>query len=238
MPEELIAVGFDATSYFGVTKYEPPLPVNMSGEALRPIATSEAFPGPEHFKKYHSELIDGEQVIITEKIHGTNFQINNENGTLLFGSHNYYWKDNDANRNNVYVRISKEYPELRMIPSGAIVYGEIYGVQDLKYDLAPGKIDYKIFAVRINGVIISYDAMVEFCDEYGLNHLTPLYRGKYSKAIVEGFNNWNSSLANHIMEGVVVVPAIERYSSTLGTRLALKYISEAYSLRKGGTENK
>nr|WP_265582719.1 hypothetical protein [Streptomyces ferrugineus] len=40
----------------------------------------------------------------------------------------------------------------------------------------------------------------------------------------------------HLREGVVIRPAVERYSAVVGGRAIAKAVSPAYLTRKGGTE--
>jgi hypothetical protein len=60
--------GDDYTEFFGVTKYQPPVTIGQ-GKNPNPIG-EERFPSPEHLKKYKGIFEEGEEVVITEKIHG------------------------------------------------------------------------------------------------------------------------------------------------------------------------
>jgi RNA ligase (TIGR02306 family) len=232
--------GAEVTGIFGVTKYEPVIPVEMAGQVLRPIGLQEAFDSPEHFKKYNNLLVDGEEIVITEKLHGTNFCVMNKDNVIFSGSHNNWMKDNEENSGNVYVRVIKEFPELTAIHDKVHLIGEIVGVQDLKYGCERGKIQYAIFAAKVDGRYLNYNEFQDLCNKYKIKMATVLYRGPYSKSIVEQFNLVDSVWpgAKHMMEGVVVQPVVERTPMELNKRLVLKYISERYSLRKSGTENK
>ena len=57
----------------------------------------------------------------------------------------------------------------------------------------------------------------------GFDQLAPLAEGK-------------STLADHIREGFVIKPTIERWNNETGRTIA-KLVSESYLLRKGGTEH-
>lgn len=226
--------GADLTDLFGVTKWEPPvIPTKaLGGCAEAPIGEFK-FPSPEHWKRYSYYLEPGELVGITEKIHGTNFSIKvDEDGTNHVGSHNFFWR---MDTNNVYTRAHREFPELQCLPPNTQVFGEIYGVQDLKYGLKAGAIDYAVFAVKVDGVYLDFHSARAWCYDYGLKAVPLLYVGAYDPDVVRSFNNKTSTLANHIMEGVVVQPLVERYEPRLGGRLVLKFISDSYLLRKGET---
>ncbi len=228
-------IGDDVTEYFGVTKYEYPIPQNMSGDVEFPIGQYK-FPSPEHLKRYGDVLQLGEEVVVTEKIHGTNFTVlTDENGTHI-SSHNYFWKNNATNKNLVYIRAYNEYDCLQNLPANTQIFGEIYGVQDIKYGLSNGKIKVAVFAVKNNGKFLEFEEFIAFCNKYSLPQVPILYQGAYSWAAVSQFNNANSFVdEKSIMEGVIVQPVRERTHPEIG-RVVLKLISDRYLLRSGGTE--
>lgn len=228
-------IGDDYTEYFGVTKYEYPIPQNMNGDMESPIGQYK-FPSPEHLKRYRDVLEEGEEVVVTEKIHGTNFTVLVDAEGVHIGSHNYFWKNNGVNKNLVYVRVYNENYALHKLPINTQVFGEIYGVQDIKYGLKNGAVKFAVFAVKSNGKFLNYFEFVEFCEEYSLPTVPVLYRGPYSWEVVCQFNNANSVLNREcMMEGVIIQPSVERTHVEIG-RVVLKLISDRYLLRKDGTE--
>ncbi|KYC35935.1 RNA ligase [Scytonema hofmannii PCC 7110] len=228
--------GDDYTEYFGVTKYEYPIPQGMRGEMESYIGHYK-FPSPENLKRYKDVLIEGEEVVVTEKLHGTNFTVLvDADGNTHMGSHNYFWKNNEVNKNLVYVRAYHENIVLQKLPPLTQVFGEIYGVQDIKYGLPNGKIGLAVFAVRQGKEFLNYSDFVAFCEEFSLPRVPVLYTGAYSWDAVSQFNNANSTLSpDCIMEGVVVQPTVERHHPEIG-RVVLKLISDRYLLRHEGTE--
>jgi RNA ligase (TIGR02306 family) len=229
-------LGDDYTERLGITKYEYPIPSIMNGDMEGQIGQYK-FPAPEHLKRYPDVLVVGEEVVTTEKIHGTNFSVLVDlDGEVKIASHRYFWKDNEINSRMVYIRTYHDSPALQNLPCGVQVFGEIYGVQDLKYGLEHGKTDFVIFAVCKGGEFLNYDDFISFCDAYQLPRVPILYRGKYSQELATQFNNADSVLApNWMMEGVMIQPAIERTDVKVG-RVVLKLISDRYLLRKDGTE--
>ncbi|HBE19387.1 MAG TPA: RNA ligase (ATP) [Cyanobacteria bacterium UBA11149] len=228
--------GEDYSSYFGVTKYEYPIPIGMNGDMESHIGQYK-FPSPENLKRYKDILQDGEEVVVTEKLHGTCWTVLVDgDGTKKLGSHNYFWKDNETNKGLVYVRAYHENPALAKLPPNTQIFGEIYGVQDIKYGLKNGKIGIAIFAVKSNGRFLDYGEFVNFCEEFNLPKVPILYQGAYSWEAVSQFNNANSVISPEcMMEGVVVQPLIERTTPEIG-RVVMKLISDRYLLRKDGTE--
>ncbi|MBD2775149.1 RNA ligase (ATP) [Iningainema tapete] len=231
-----VHVGDDYTEHFGVTKYEYPIPQAMRGEIENRIGHYK-FPSPENLKRYLHVLTEGEEVVVTEKLHGTNFTVLvDTDGTTHIGSHNYFWQNNEANKNLVYVRAYHENVALQKLPPGTQVFGEIYGVQDLKYGLSGGNIGVALFAVRCGSQFLNYRDFVAFCEEYSLPRVPVLYIGAYSWETVYQFNNADSVLyPDCMMEGVVVQPMVERTHPEIG-RIVLKLISDRYLLRNEGTD--
>jgi RNA ligase (TIGR02306 family) len=229
-------VGDDYAERFGVTKFEYPIPISMNGDMEGQIGQHK-FPSPEHLKRYKDLLVDGEEVVITEKIHGTNFSVLVEpDGEVKIASHRYFWKDNEVNSQMVYLRNYHDNEVLQKLPYDVQVFGEIYGVQDLKYGLKDGKINFAIFAVCKGGEFLNYDDFISFCEAYQLPRVPVLYQGVYSWEIATQFNNADSVIAPKcMMEGVVIQPTIERNDFKIG-RVVLKLISDRYLLRKDGTE--
>ncbi|MBD1922496.1 hypothetical protein NDI37_01840 [Funiculus sociatus GB2-A5] len=230
-------VGDDYTEYFGVTKYEYPLPQSIkNGDMEAPIGHYK-FPSPENLKRYRDVLYPGEEVVVTEKLHGTNFTVFvDTEGTTRIGSHNYFWKNNETNKSLAYIRAYQENSALHKLPLNTQVFGEIYGVQDIKYGLQNGKIEIALFAVSRDSRFLNYTEFVEFCEEFSLPRVPVLYIGAYSWEAVSQFNNADSVISpDCMMEGVIVQSLVERTHPEIG-RVVLKLISDRYLLRKDGTE--
>ena len=129
-----LVVGEDVAELLGITKWEPPIPVGMGGEVYNAGQAVTVDYDIENIKKYPDVLVDGEEVIFTEKLHGTSFQIgmlptidkyrdenhfrvtHPEYGEGWFfiaskglGAQGLCFKDNEANANNLYVRAAKKY---------------------------------------------------------------------------------------------------------------------------------
>jgi hypothetical protein len=122
------------------------------------------------------------------------------------------------------------------LPPNTQVFGEIYGVQDIKYGLTNGKIGLAIFAVRCGHEFLDYSDFIEFCEKFSLPRVPTLYQGAYSWEAVSQFNNADSVInPSCMMEGVIIQPIQERKNLEVG-RVVLKLISDRYLLRKDGTE--
>jgi RNA ligase (TIGR02306 family) len=233
--------GANVAEVLGITKYEEPEPIFMqTGNCSAPkTISSPPVYDVESFRKYHHLFEPGEEVYISEKIHGTNARFVYWDGQLYCGSHKT-WKTQDDN--NLWWKVAKAYnleERLKRDP-GMILYGEIYGnVQDLKYGAKLNELFFRAFDVYHTGVgqWLSYLPFICFCDELEIPRVPTLYKGPYL-----GFDDLaifaagNSTLADHIKEGFVIKPTMERWNNEIGRTIA-KLVSDAYLLRKGGTEH-
>lgn len=254
---DLVAnVGDDIADFFGIKKYEPTIPVQFGGD-LSPCIYTKSY-DIENIKKYPDVLLDGEEVVITEKIHGTwacfAFIPHKEDSPFLVTSKGLsnkrlIFKDLSLPSKNVYIRMfhSLRLEEILPVVAGGkslYVFGEIYGkgVQDLSYEAAQPR--FRAFDIFVGN---SYDGTGKFLDyeqkqfvfsRLGVDSVPVLYKGEYSKETLDHFTNGMEEVSgaqSHIREGVVVFPAMERDSNKIG-RVILKSISRDYLLRKHGTE--
>lgn len=221
----------------------------------------------ENIKHYPDVFQNGDMIRITEKIHGTNSRFGTlpiaiqENANLfekisyfvrkyifgqkyefVYGSHNVQIT-NHSNRksfygSDVWGTIAERYNLAKIIPPDYTVYGEIYGesIQDLTYGLSGT--DFVVFDVMYNGKFLDWDGVRHFCYMNNLKHVPQLYVGEYNDGIIQKHTSGVSVLdGTQIREGCVVCSLYEENDLTIG-RKVLKSISEAYLLRKNGTEFK
>lgn len=102
--------GMDCAELLGVTKYEPPIPVHMAGEVTNAFGHTISY-DIENIKKFPDVLVDGEEVVMTEKLHGTwtCFGYNPNFGDIvtskgMSGQGLVFKLDVEANRDNLYIR--------------------------------------------------------------------------------------------------------------------------------------
>ena len=216
----------------------------------------------ENIKNYNTIFKEGEEVIISEKCHGTNARYANlpipntlynkikklftkETHQFVWGSHNvqktplngngYYGED-------AYGKIAERYNLKKIIPKDYILYGEVYGkkIQELEYGLED--IDVVFFDLKYKGQYVDWDAFVAFVEGVNLPNVPVLYRGPYSQEIRNKYTNGcRSMLANlngkdQISEGCVIKPLKESIDPRVGRKI-LKSISEEYLLTKNRTEH-
>lgn len=67
-------VGTDVADHYGITKWEPP-PESNDGEAATPNPRFYKYTDIEHYANFPDVIFDGEEVVITEKLHGKNCRV-------------------------------------------------------------------------------------------------------------------------------------------------------------------
>lgn len=227
--------GDDMAAAWGITKYDPPEPMVMGGDDEKCPFDFPKYTDIESLRRWPDVLKVGEEVSITEKIHGTNFRAVWHEGRLWVGSHNSIKRRDEA---NLYWKaaIQEGLEEKLKAHPDVVLYGEIYGwVQDLRYGHAQGK-----FSVRY------FDAMdlpsMRYLDLQGFLHLvadmltTPvqeLYRGPWESGLsshAEGNTVSVPFQTPHVREGMVVKPTVERFDERVG-RVILKLHGQGYLVR-------
>ena len=256
--------GTDVTEFLGITKWEPPIPSSMSGEVFNAFGKTLKY-DIENIKRYPDVLEEGEDIMLTEKIHGTwcciayhpelDHPLVTSKGLSEKG---LAFKFNEANERNLYVQICNKVSKecsiddlIKNLPSmvgesddtPVYLLGEVYGkgVQDLAYADDVDK-HFRVFDIYVGeperGGYMNPRVVRRVCEVIGIDMVPWVYMGPYSKDIVEDFTNGKELVSGkelHMREGVVIRPLDERRHDELG-RVILKSVSEAYLLRKGGTE--
>lgn len=265
IPYLVVNEGDNVAEFLGITKYEPPIPATMGGEIFNGGTEIVVPYDVEPIQKYMDAFVEGEMFEATEKIHGTqtrfifakgvaNEETFGENKDIYIaskgqGDKGLFFKNNLSNANSYYVRAFKlndienkvVNSELYKNSDMLTLFGETYGMQDLKYGLENGHIGYRLFDVYVGkpryGRFLNYEECKAFASELGIERVPSLYVGEYSYEKVKELTDGKTTLGknkNQIREGVVIRPLNERYISELG-RVFLKSVSEAYKLRKGET---
>jgi RNA ligase (TIGR02306 family) len=166
---ESLPIGEDISEKLGITKYEPPIPTQLSGKVKSFDMPFVGSHDCEHANVYVNDLVDGERVVITEKVHGsqfilahnldTNETIVSSKGLLKSGltieesDTNSYWI---ASKNDdIITKISKNFT------TGVVqIFGEVVPVQS-GYSYGQTKPTSRLFDVRHNGESIPYDLVAE-----------------------------------------------------------------------------
>jgi RNA ligase (TIGR02306 family) len=245
--------GKDYAEELEITKYEPPIPSSLDGK-IEPASGIKPNSDPENVLKRVNVLIEGEEVSITEKLHGSSCVVHFDGARVVVSSKGVAGKgfslidevDEHGRSKNGYWRVAHQYGLTDKLPDVAkregaqlvTLYGEVFGsgIQDLQYGHAPGKLSFLAFDVRINGDFVSYEEFVRITDEAEIERVPEFYRGPYSAEIVAKHTDGKTTVGgDHIREGVVVRTVAERYDDEVG-RVTMKSISGDYLTRNGATE--
>lgn len=228
-------LGEDVKGVLGITKYiPPPPPAHLAGQQRQSHPDFHSYTDIENIKNFPDVLQEGEDVCITEKIHGTNFRsgiLQMAEGEFEFhvGTHNTNLVENP---DNAYWKCALMYKLKDILEPNMILYGEVYGygVQKLAYDLKT--VDITFFDLSVNGRYINTDDFKAFCKKNKLPQVPILYEGPWKESLMT-LANGSSTIAKHIREGIVIKPKVERYNSEIG-RVVLKHLSEKYLLKDYG----
>lgn len=111
---------------------------------------------------------------------------------------------------------------------GFAVYGEVYGnVQSFKYG-ATTEVWFRAFDIlRPDGTWLDSADFVKVCDVNGIARVPEIGVMPFDCDKLIALAEGKSLIADHIKEGIVVKPVIERYDDRVG-RVSLKIINPAY----------
>jgi len=224
------AIGEDFMERIGIVHYEPQLHGNFTTGGDNVTSPQGFFPIYDvlNFRKYSNMFTYGEEIILTEKLHGANARFSCIDDIMFCGSRKFWKKEDDNNlwwkallQNtalDAWLRHNQEYT----------VYGEVFGqVQNLKYGASPGQIFFAAFDILQGDKWLDYDEAREVGQP--LFWVPTIYRGPFEKEKIidfaEGDSQWPG--ASHYLEGVVVKPIHERTDRKIG-RVQLKIIGNRY----------
>lgn len=245
----------DLSEVLGISKYVPPVPTEMAGEAA-PVEHDHLSSrhDVEQFGVYSSEFIEDERVVLTEKLHGS--QINayasltpNDDGSsagitnkwvstknynakglqILESETNFYWRCTRAI--GLWEMIEEQYSindltHPDLEEQVVQVFGEAIPCQSFKYGQKEHTM--RIFDIRVDGVSVPYAEVPECFKEFWV---PVLYDGPFTdipniKKLVKGMEQVSGKETN-IKEGGVLRPYIDRRAED-GTRLAVKILNPKY----------
>lgn len=257
-------VGTDLREHYGIEKYEPPAPGMDAGRVRHCHPLFHRYTNIQNLRNHTRKLDYEQELIVTEKIHGTNSRVGwvrrldpaegESEFEKVVGTHNTQRKLEecgiyglpfelyDDQLEHIFLEAQKYCPPGEQLNS-LIIFGEIYGagVQDLHYGKKEQK-GYRVFDITLNGRYIPWKTMAALCDVYRVPTVEVLERGYFGfddlKALAEGNTLHDDS---HIREGIVVRPFDQeltwgRTERVNDRRMIFKLINPDYLLRKGGSE--
>jgi RNA ligase (TIGR02306 family) len=223
-------LGQDVGAQLGITHYEPTLDNPAEDEpdpGLFPTYTDI-----EPLRRWADILHPDEDVVMTEKVHGTNGRFVFSDGRLWCGSRTRWKRRSPSSPWWSAAEHAGMEHKLARRPS-VVVYGEVYGrVQELRY----GQPDHVRFAAfdafdLQTGRFLDYPDFVALMDELELPMVPVLYEGPWKEA-PEGLAEGPTVIGGgvHVREGFVVRPQHERFDDRVG-RVILKLHGEGYLTR-------
>lgn len=246
--------GQDYAATLGISKWVPSVPTDMSG-TLIPQTQLSSFTEIENIKAYPDVLREGEPVVATEKVHGTCsvYALDLQSGELAVSSKGFAKqglgildeREWNGSSKNLYWRAAHQHglpAKLKALAEllgseakeTVTLYGETYGVQDLRYGTDTGEPGFIAFDLFIDGSYIDYERFVALADAVGLERAPVLYEGPFSLETIWAAASGQEQVSGrelNIREGVVIRPLKERHDLELG-RVILKAVSDDYLLRK------
>ena len=220
--------GDDAAEKLKITHYEPPLPMSTGGEAEKPPEGYFPHYDVDSYYRYITLFKPGELVVGTEKIHGASSRfVWGPDDRIHVGSRTEWKREDDKNiwwraaKNSPWlVEFCKTYPYL-------CVYGEVYGIQDLKYGHAGGRVSLAVFDLLRDNEWIPHTEARRFGAD--LKWVPIVYEGPFDEAVLKKLADGKSLIpgADNIREGIVVKPLVERTDPEIG-RVQLKMVSNEY----------
>lgn len=252
-----LSEGDDVSDALNIQKYVPSIELNMTTENERDPGFLPVYTDIESFRRQRQELLPsgfireqylresgypatrlvespgaiGEEVIITEKVHGANARFVYRDDRIWVGSHHQIKR---FDMTNMWWRVVQEKGlehTLSLVPNIAF-YGEVYGqVQDLKYGREG--LDVVFFDAMDTTTFryLDYDEFTELADRLNIPVVPTLYRGPWSYdllSLAEGKTVIGDG--KHVREGIVIRPVKERRAHF--GRVILKMVGEGYHLRK------
>lgn len=232
--------GDDIGAALGIVKWEPEAEKMINLRTGVPFDAAPPPPGVavskydlESLRKYHGKLLLGEEVVITEKIHGTNARFVFSDGKLHVGSRLNWLKEENG---GIYWEVAKEYDLAEKLkPYGrTVLCGEIYGQvqKGYQYGVDKGKVKFAAFDA-FDGVVNRFLRVDEFENLTKAEDIPTapvIYRGPWlgfeaHAEMAEGVSQYGGN----IREGFVVKPVVERYDYHVG-RVAYKLHGQSFLL--------
>lgn len=229
--------GQNVMEQLGVTRYEPPPPKQWVGAKhgeqvglaeVPPLLRGHPKYDLENWRKFGAATFEeGEPVVVTEKIHGSNARYCFHQGVLYCGSRSFWRKsepDNmfhDGAKHNPWVREwCEKHPDL-------VLYGELFGMQDLKYGKSATNLGFLAFDV-MDPLRLTFEDHWTLGLSLSAEHCVPVvYKGPYKASLIAELAEENS-FAGGVSEGVVIRPEVERFSTAADSRAVLKCVSNRY----------
>lgn len=182
-------------------------------------------------KNYPNTFIDGEEVIVTEKIHGSNARYIFLDGTMYAGSRKL-WKSPSSNC--IFRKALRELPWIETwcrAHEGYVLWGEVTPSQK-GFNYGSDKVQFFVFDIlNPNGTWVDVNSanFMELTESLIGKSVPVLYQGPYDLEKIRLLVDGPSMVpyAKNIREGVVIKTSAEKHKTGIG-RCQMKLVSNAY----------
>jgi RNA ligase (TIGR02306 family) len=238
-------VGDDVAEALGVTNYVPPEALKTSGQsAVPPTLYTPTYDverlqirGDLYPDKEQAAFLPGEDVVVTEKLDGSNVRAMVVGGVLHVGSHKRWVRDEPQQVHWKAVRSVPQIEEFLRRNPGLCLYGEGYGwVSRLRYGTQQGEISFAAFDLYDTAIMqfLDFEDACERLSKALIPTVPILGRYPYTESTLVGLADGPSLVVNahHQREGIVLRTPFERVNAR-GERALRKVISSVYLSHKG-----
>ena len=232
LPEGDYEAGHDVTELLGVTKYEPPIPIQLSG--IVKGAFPARVPKTDEIRVQSAPEviaeITGKEVYITTKVDGTSATFANWNGEIDVCSRRLNLKEAEG---NLFWDILKKYriDDVLRATGNIAIQGECCGPSIQKNRL--GLSEHELFVFNVyniqKGAFLDYKDFLAFCGEHHLQPVPVEEVGLFHYTLEQLIERAKGTYKNgKLKEGIVVRPTIETYSDVLGGRMSFKVLNNDF----------
>lgn len=218
------AEGEDVSSHYNITKYIAPVRATSADAAPQDILFP-TFTDIENINNFPDVFVEGEEVVVLEKIDGTNCRISveiNRDGEveLKAGSMTYkrmmpdlwdlssnpYWfpwtTDPVVNLLKYYRRIvEKEFDTIPLDVRNITLFGEVYGGsirgghKSMDYG-TPNNYGFAAFGLNVDDNFLDWDKFKSLCDRFQVPTAPLIVEGTFHFSLIEAFATGDSHLAS------------------------------------------
>lgn len=224
-----LAENDDAAEILGVSHYEPP--ATQADSEPGPLGIHTPIYDVENYRRYKHVLLPDEQLIVTEKLHGTNTRVLFHQDRLWVGSHRQWKREGDnvfwraVNSNQGLIDFVKENP-------GIVAYCEVYGwVQDLRYGKRPNEVSIAVYDLwdGRGSYFWNWDQCLNVKERLPWVPVLGVVTPQIGEEAILKLSEGNSCIVgvDHVREGCVLRPSVERFNEEI-KRVILKIINNAY----------
>jgi RNA ligase (TIGR02306 family) len=241
---EGVTEGDDLAEYFEVTHWNPSEKLQYHTDNVRPprpprekqVTCGSLFTPVydlDNVRKYSDHFINGENVYVTEKLHGCNarFLFSSEDNEFYAGSRTLWKKENERcvwwkalKNDEALQKFLKQYPDVA-------VYGEVVGdVGGFPYGTAAGEVKFYAFDILKDGNWVPpLEARVL---GHTLNWVPTFGMRQFDLTELEKLSEGKTTVPNadHVREGIVIEPLHGRVDEKLG-RIKMKLVGLGYLMK-------